>query len=69
MTVNARLARKALLAFDCTAESLGSAGFRFVGQPTLEIRGFIDHDPQQHVGVLRAAVLGALAEKQPGLSV
>ena len=48
------------------ARAAGSSDGRLllVVQPALEVRGGIDVHSQEHVGVLRAAVLGALAEEQ-----
>src|SRR6516165_8651954 len=37
-----------------------------VGQPGLEVARGLDDDPEEHVGVLGAAILGALAEVQAG---
>src|SRR5216683_866111 len=39
-------------------------GFLLVIQQTLEVRGRIDNDPEEHVGVLRSTVFGALAQEQ-----
>src|SRR5215471_6986890 len=65
MTVDARLAQEG----GPPGAYLGSLDGRLplVGQPGLEVARGIDDDPDEHVGVLGAAILGALPEVQAGL--
>ena len=62
-------ARNAACAFAGIAAASVDGRLRFVLQPALELGRRVDDHAQQHVGVLRAAILGALAENKPGLSV
>src|SRR5271155_4284782 len=65
MTVHASRGLKNSAAFLCSAGSHG--GLFFLLYPVVKLFARIDVHAQEHLGVLRAAVLGALAEIKPGV--
>ena len=65
MTVDARLRQETLPCLRGWLVRQPPAGF--IGQPPLEVFRRINNDAKQHIGMLRAAIFGALANKQPAL--